>query len=110
MPKQSKEKTVYLVVKQENFDAIADGSKTSECRQASPHWIARIDDDVTDVVFQLGYGRNGQPPKRMRFKVKEVRIQDSINNLEIPYPNTKEDIPNGFRACLIRIVLGERLM
>ena len=110
MPKQSKEKTVYLVVKQEYFDAIADGSKTSEYRQASPHWIDRIDDDVTDVVFQLGYGRNGQPPKRMRFKVKEVRIQDTLHDVEIPYPKRKEDIPTGFRACLIRIVLGERLM
>ena len=110
MPKQSKEKTVYLVVKREYFDAIANGSKTSEYRQASPHWIDRIDDDVTDVVFQLGYGHNGQPPKRMRFKVKEVRIQDTLHDVEIPYPKRKEDIPTGFRACLIRIVLGERLM
>lgn len=110
MPKRNKPKTVYLVVKQEYFDAIADGSKTSEYRQASPHWIDRIDDDVTDVVFQLGYGRNGRTPKRMRFKVKEVKIQDTLNDVEIPYPKTKEDIPKGFRACLIRIVLGERLM
>ena len=110
MPRKNKEKTVYLVVKQEYFDAIADGSKTSEYRQASPHWIDRIDDDVTDVVFQLGYGHNGQPPKRMRFKVKEVRIQDTLHDVEIPYPKAKEDIPTGFRACLIRIVLGERLM
>ena len=110
MPKRNKPKTVYLVVKQEYFDAIADGSKTSEYRQASPHWIDRIDDDVTDVVFQLGYGRNGRTPKRMRFKVKEVRIQDTLHDIEIPYPKAKEDIPTGFRACLIRIVLGERLM
>ena len=110
MPKQSKEKTVYLVVKKEYFDALADGAKTSAYRQASPPWIDRIDDDVTDVVFQLGYGRNGQPPKRMRFKVKEVRIQDTLHDIEIPYPKAKEDIPTGFRACLIRIVLGERLM
>ena len=110
MPRKVKEKTVYLVVKKEYFDAIADGSKTSEYRQASPHWIDRIDDDVTDVVFQLGYGHNGQPPKRMRFKVKEVRIQDTLHDVEIPYPKAKEDIPTGFRACLIRIVLGERLM
>ena len=110
MPRKVKEKTVYLVVKKEYFDAIADGSKTSEYRQASPHWIDRIDDDVTDVVFQLGYGHNGQPPKRMRFKVKAVRIQDTLHDVEIPYPKAKEDIPTGFRACLIRIVLGERLM
>ena len=110
MPRKNKEKTVNLVVKKEYFDAIADGTKTSEYRQASPHWIDRIDDDVTDVVFQLGYGRNGQPPKRMRFKVKEVRIQDTLHDVEIPYPKAKEDIPTGFRACLIRIVLGERLM
>ena len=110
MPRKNKEKTVYLVVKREYFDAIANGSKTSEYRQASPHWIDRIDDDVTDVVFQLGYGCNGQPPKRMRFKVKEVRIQDTLHDIEIPYPKAKEDIPTGFRACLIRIVLGERQM
>ena len=104
-----KGKTAYLVVKAEYFRAIASGEKTSEFRQASPFWIDRLDDSVTEAVFQLGYGTGGKPPERMRFKVVGLAIHDTLHNTVIPYPKSKDDIPKGFRACLIEVKLGERI-
>ena len=104
-----KGKTAYFVVKAEYFRAIASGEKTSEFRQASPFWIDRLDDSVTEAVFQLGYGTGGKPPERMRFKVVGLAIHDTLHNMVIPYPKSKDDIPKGFRACLIEVKLGERI-
>lgn len=108
MPRKPKGKTVHLVLKSEYFEAIASGEKTSESRQASPHWIDRIDGDVAEVVFQLGYGRNGQPPKRMRFKVAALAIHGHDGRV-IPYPKSVDAIPQGFRSALLELKLGERL-
>ena len=107
MPRKTK--VAYFVVKGEYFRAIASGEKTSEYRQASPFWIDRLDDEVTEAVFQLGYGKGGKPPPRMRFKVVGLRIHDTLNDKVIPYPKSKNEIPKGFRACLIEVKLGERL-
>ena len=107
MPRKTK--VAYFVVKGEYFRAIASGEKTSEFRQASPFWIDRLDDSVTDAVFQLGYGTGGKPPERMRFKVVELAIHDTLHNTVIPYPKSKDEIPKGFRACLIEVKLGERI-
>ena len=107
MPRKTK--TAYFVVKTEYFKAIASGEKASEFRRASPFWIDRLDDEVTDAVFQLGYGKGGKPPPRMRFKVTGLAIHDTIHDKVIPYPKSKDEIPKGFRASLIEVKLGERL-
>jgi len=108
MPKK-KCKATYLVVKAEYFNAIASGEKTSEFRQASPHWIDRLDNSVKEAVFQLGYGSGGKPPPRMRFKVVGIFIHDTLHQTVIPYPRSVDEIPDGFRSCLIEVKLGERL-
>lgn len=107
MPRKTK--TAYFVVKTEYFKAIASGEKASEFRRASPFWIDRLDDEVTEAVFQLGYGKGGKPPPRMRFKVTGLAIHDTIHDKVIPYPKSKDEIPKGFRASLIEVKLGERL-
>jgi len=107
--KQKRNKAAYFVVKSEYFNAIANGEKTSEFRQASPHWIDRLDNSVKEAVFQLGYGSGGRPPQRMRFKVSGIFIHDTIHETIIPYPKSVEEIPEGFRSCLIEVKLGERL-
>ena len=45
----------------------------------------------------------------MRFKVAGLAIHDTLHNKVIPYPKSKDEIPKGFRACLIEVKLGERL-
>ena len=107
MPRKTK--VAYFVVKGEYFRAIASGEKTSEFRQASPFWIDRLDDEVTEAVFQLGYGKGGIPPPRMRFRVAGLAVHDALDDRVIPYPKSKSEIPKGFRACLIEVKLGERL-
>lgn len=104
-----KVKTAYFVVTAEYFRAIASGKKTSEFRQASPFWIDRLDDDVGEAVFQLGYGGGGKPPPRMRFRVAGLKIHDTINDKAIPYPKSTKEIPKGFRSCLFEVKLGKRL-
>jgi len=108
MPRK-KTKVAYFVVKKEYYEAIASGEKTSEFRQASPHWIDRLDDSVSEAVFQLGYGSGGLPPPRMRFRVTGLAIHDTIHNKVIPYPKSTDEIPKGFRSCLIEVKLGERI-
>ena len=102
-------KTLTLSLKKKWYDMIASGEKTSEYRQASPFWIDRLDDEVTEAVFQLGYGSGGKPPPRMRLKVVGVSIHDTLHDKAIPYPKSKNEIPKGFRACLIEVKLGKRL-
>ena len=102
-------KTIHLVLKREFFEAIARGEKTSEYRAVGPYWVQRINPSVKEVVFQLGYGTSGKPPPRMRFRVKEVRLVDSVHNKTIPYPVYEGDIPKGFLACLFELKLGKRL-
>lgn len=104
-----KGKTAYFVVKAEYFRAIASGEKTSEFRQTSPFWIDRLDDSVTEAVFQLGYGTGGKPPPRMRFRVAGLKIHDTITDKVIPYPKSTKEIPKGFRSCLFEVKLGKRL-
>jgi len=102
-------KAAYFVVKKEYYDEIALGKKTSEFRIASPYWIERLDTSIKEAVFQLGYGRNGAPPPRMRYSVIGIFIHDTLQKSVIPYPKSVSDIPNGFRSCLIEVKLGRRL-
>jgi len=106
----AKVKRAHFVIKEEYYRAIASGEKTSEFRYASPYWIDRLDNSVKEVTLQLGYGSAGYPPRRMRFRVAGVFIHDTLNKVVIPYPRSVDEIPDGFRACLIEIKLGERLL
>lgn len=61
---QRKDKTLFLILKKEWYDAIASGQKKEEYREITPYWQKRLEGkDYDHVLFQLGY--KSDAPRRV---------------------------------------------
>ena len=52
--------TLHLTLHRRWFNDILDGTKTTEFRAKTPHWVARLEHrrgDYDRVLFRNGYGR-----------------------------------------------------
>ena len=65
----------FLVLAGEFYDAIESGEKTVETREFSAYNLKRTI-GLTSVRLQRGYGHPGKPPKKMRYEVTRVMLEN----------------------------------
>lgn len=93
----------FLVLAGEFYDAIESGEKTVETREFSAYNLKRTI-GLTSIRLQRGYGHPGKPPKKMRYEVTKVTLEDEDERECDPYK-----VPKGFVPAYINLYLGKRL-
>ena len=63
------------------YDQIASGEKTTEYRDLTPYWIARITKDKRWVHFYKGYPPKGTPPLVKR--IVGITVNAAAEQIEI---------------------------
>ncbi|MGL4379259.1 MAG: hypothetical protein ACRCT1_22670 [Microcoleaceae cyanobacterium] len=77
---QRKDKTLFLILKKEWFDAIRSGRKKEEYRAITPYWEKRLEGKSYDyITFQLGYE---SPESDERFTIPLSGISKGYPNPE----------------------------
>jgi hypothetical protein len=51
-------KPLWLTLKKEWFDMIANGKKKEEYREIKPYWDSRLNKDYDFVIFRNGYAKD----------------------------------------------------
>ncbi|MCF0171770.1 MAG: hypothetical protein HUJ87_14850 [Fusobacterium varium] len=70
-----RKKILHLNVKKEYFEMVKVGDKVEEFRFHNPYWIKKLSKDYDYIYYKMGYPKNGDTEKILKFKYNGYSIR-----------------------------------